>query len=99
MINHGHYYSCPVHLIGATNKFYYKFLPPTQEKYFTEESINYLRQVYNLLYPDYEIVKLEYFYQENRRILINAEEYITTQCRSKRSSAIVAHWPGVLGID
>ena len=67
-------------------------------KCFSEEDINNLCQVCNLLYPDCEI-NLEFFYYGNGRILINGEEYITSQCRSKCSSAIVVHWPGVLGID
>ena len=42
-----------------------------------------------------QIVKLS-----NLNIFIKKiEEYITSQCRLKRSPAIVAHWPGVLGID
>ena len=32
-------------------------------------------------------------------MLINGEEYITTQSQSKCSSAIVAHWLGKLGSD
>ena len=30
---------------------------------------------------------------------MNSEEFITVQSRSQRSSALIAHWPGVVGID
>lgn len=99
LIKHSQYYNCPVHLIDATNKPHYKFLPPTQEKCFSEENVANLRHVYTLLYPHCEIVKFGYFYHENKKVLINGEEYITSKCKSKRSSAVAAYWPGVLGID
>jgi len=52
------------------------------------------------LYPQSEICTFGYFFIfENKRMLINGEEYITTQSRSKRSSSIVAHWLGASGID
>ena len=99
LIEHSQNYICPVHLIDVTNKPHYKFLPPTQEKCFSEDDVTNLRQVYNLLYLHGEIVKLGYFYHKSKKVLINGEEYITSKCRSKRSSAVVTHWPGVLGID
>ena len=99
LIEHSRNNNCPVHLIDVTNKPHYKFLPPTQEKCFSEDDVTNLCQVYNLLYPHCEIVKLGYFYHESKKVLINGEEYITSKCWSKQSSAVVAHWPGVLGID
>ena len=99
LIKHSQYYNCPVHLIDATNKPHYKFLPPTQEKCFSEENVANLRHVYTLLYPHCEIVKFGYFYHENKKVLINGEEYITSKCKSKRSSAVAAYWPGVVDID
>ena len=88
-----------MHQIDATAKACYKFLPPSKEKYFTEYDVTNLRHVYNLLYPQSEICTFGYFYFENKRMLINGEEYITTQSQSKCSSAIVAHWLGTLSID
>lgn len=34
-----------------------------------------------------------------KQLVINGEEFISTQSHSQHSAAIVAHWPGVLGID
>lgn len=33
------------------------------------------------------------------KAVVNGEEFITTQSRSQRSAAIIAHWPGVISID
>lgn len=67
----------PVHLIDSTDKPYYKFLPPTREKCFSEENVTNLYQVYNLLYPQSEIVQIQFFYHENTRILINGVRNIS----------------------
>ena len=99
LISHSLNYNCPVHQIDATAKACYKFLPPSKEKCFTEYDVTNLHHVYNLLYPQSEICTFGYFYFENKRMLINGEEYITTRSQSKCSSAIVAHWLGTLGID
>lgn len=60
------------------------------------------RRVYSL-YPilnlPYEVVHLERFYYESKQIVVNGEEFITMQSRSQCSVAIIAHWPGVSGID
>ena len=63
--------------------------------------MEYLGTVYNLLYsmPDKEVSHLEWSYYESRQIVVNGEEFITAQSRSQCSTAIIAHWPGVLGID
>ena len=99
LISHGLNYNFPVHQIDSTAKACYKFLSPSKEKCFTEYDVTSLRHVYNLLYPQSEICTFGYFYFENKRMLINGEEYITTQSQSKCSSAIVAHWLGKLGSD
>ncbi len=39
------------------------------------------------------------FYIECKQLLVNGEEFISSQSRSKRSAAILCHWPGVISID
>ena len=48
-----------------------------------------------MLYP----LWIARFYHKSKKILINGEEFITDHSRSKRSSAIIAHWLGVTTIN
>lgn len=87
--------------IDATSKPCYKILPPVREKCFSDAEIERLYSVYHLLYPksEFEIITVSRFYHEGKQIQVNGELFITNQSRSKHSAAILAHWPGVIGID
>ena len=48
--------------------------------------------LFSILNIHYEIfLHVEIIYYESKQIMINGEEFITTQARSQRSSAIVLH--------
>lgn len=49
--------------------------------------------MYKALFPDADNIFLSYFYFENKQVVIYGEQYLSIQSRSKRSPAIVAHWP------
>ena len=74
-------------------------VPPFKEKCFHDHELGYLNDMYHLLYPTMNIVKLSRFYKEYKKVTINREEYTSSQSRSQRSNVIAAKWPSVLGID
>ena len=72
---------------------------PLREKCFSDAEMKDLSILYGLLYPKHAVSQISRFYHESKQAVINGEDFITTQSRSQRSAAVVAHWPGVLGID
>ena len=93
------YYTCLVRSVDATLKDWYVLSQPKYEKCFKTEELNNLKVMYKALYPDHDKIKLSYFYQESKEILINGEQHISVQSRSKRSATIVAHWPNRSGTN
>ena len=87
------YYTCPVRSVDATGKDCYVLSQPRYEKCFKAEELNHLQLMYKSLYPDIDNIKLSHFYHESKQVLINGEQYLSLQSRSKRSPTIVAHWP------
>ena len=55
--------------------------------------------MYDLLYPQKLVTRVSRFFQESKQMVINNEEYLSVNSRSERSTAIVACWAGVSGID
>ena len=55
--------------------------------------------MYSLLYPTTSVIRVSRFFHESKQIVINNEECLSCSSRSKRSPAITACWPGVVGID
>ena len=97
LIRQSQFYSCPVNQIDGREQPCHKLIPPRRENFCSDLSMEFLGKMYALLYPEpsYEILHVERFYYESKQIMVNGEEFITTQARSQRSSAIVAHWRGV----
>ena len=85
--------------LDATEKEFHYLLPPLKKKCFTDAEFPYLQEVYNLLYPNSSIRRISHFYLDCKRMIFNQEEYISSKSNSQKSSAIVAHWPGISGID
>ena len=56
----------------------------------------YIHEVYKCLYPKEKVVAAR-FYLEYHKCSINYEEYISTNCRSGRSSCVAVRWSGVCG--
>ena len=69
-----------------------------KKKCFNDIEMSYISETYGALYPHSEITSAR-FYTEAKQISINGEHFISMESRSKRSSAILCHWPGVIGID
>ena len=76
-------------MLLISNVINYTVLAPTREKCFSEENIINPCLVYNVLCPQYELVQVEYFCYESKRIMITGEEYITNQAQSEHSPAII----------
>ena len=93
-------HSCTVSAL-STAVIDYKLVPPLVEKVFSDTEAQYLTDMYKLIYPPaaYKILHFDRFYKEIRQLYIGGELLISAKSRSQRSSAIVAHWPGVIGID
>ena len=86
------YHVCPVRSLDATLKEKYLLSQPKREKCFNPQEMKDIEQMYRTLYPESDSFKPSHFYYESKQVFVNGEEYISTQSRSKRSSAIVAHW-------
>ena len=93
-----HNYSCAVHDIDGTEKYCYQLMPPFREGFFSDHHMQYIVELYELIYPDCE-VQVSRQYLKCKKVLIGGEEYITSEARSSRSAAVIAHWPNVIGID
>ena len=90
--------NCPVNQIDATKKSFYHLISPCKERCFNDSEMIVLNQMYSLLYPCSSITPLQFYFQCGK-LLINDEEFLCDNSLSKRSSTIVAKWPGVLHID
>ena len=77
------YYTCLVRTVDATLKDWYVLSQPKYEKCCKTEELNNLKVMYKALYPDHDKIKLSYFYEESKEILINGEQHISVQSRSK----------------
>ena len=93
------FFSCPVSSLDATEKAFHCLSLPLKEKCFSDAEFPYLQELYTLLYPNSLIKHISCFYLDSKRMIINQEEYISVKSRSQKSAAIVAHWPGISGID
>ena len=92
-------YDCEVSSIDASEKPFYRLLPPLKEKCFNDTDFRYLKQLYSLLYPTSNVTHVSRFYHQSKRMIIHNEEFISSGAKSQRSSAIAAHWADVSGID
>ena len=93
------FFSCAVSSLDATEKNFHCLSPPLKEKCFNDAEFPYLQELYNLLYPNSSIKRISRFYLECKQMSFNQEEYISAKSNSQKSSAIVAHWAGISGID
>ena len=91
--------TCGVAMIDPTEKPFHYLIPPLKEKCFNDSEFSQLQQMYKLLYSNSSIISISHFYYECKQMLINNEEFISSNSRSQRSPAIVAHWPNISGID
>ena len=91
--------SCEVSSIDASMKTYHSLSYPHVEKVFTDSDMQFLREMYELLYASATIVKMSRFFVEVRQISIHGLHLISCKARSQRSTAIVAHWRNQGGID
>ena len=98
LIEQKQFHSCDVYNIDATNKPSYKLLSPLREKCFSDTEMEYIEHLYKLLYPGKKVTASRFYYA-CKKIIINGEEFITNSSQSACSPAIIAHWPGVIGID
>ena len=55
--------------------------------------------MYTILYPCLTIHWISRFYKETRRLIIDAEEFLSLQSQSDRSAVVLAKWRGRDGID
>ena len=92
-------FSCKVSWIDSKCKDFHCFIPPFKEKYFSDNDLSFLRDMYTVLYPTATIVEVSRFYKESKKCIINNEEYISSGSYSNKSKAIAAKWPNIVGID
>ena len=75
----------------------HRVIPPLIEV-FCDSDVSNLTEMNRFLYPSsfYEIT-FNRFYHEIKQVYLGGELFISLKCRSRRSHAIVAHWPNVIG--
>ena len=95
------YCTCDINQIDATEKKYETIMSPLTEKVFDDTEMLYLEEMYVCLYPAslYEFVKVARFYEEGKQAVINGEYIVSSKARSMRSTAVVAHWATLTGIN
>ena len=80
--------TCGVAMIDPTEKPFHYLIPPFKEKCFNDSEFSQLQQMYKLLYSNSSIISISHFYYECKQMLINNEEFISSNSRSQRSPAI-----------
>ena len=93
-----HNYTCAVAELDATEKPFYHLLQPLKDKCFSDAEYSSIKNMYSLLYPTTSVIRVSRFFHESKQIVVNNEECLSCSSRSKRSPAITACWPGVVGI-
>ena len=92
-------FSCSVSVLNAQKMSHQVLIPPCRRKWLSYQEVSSLKEVYTALYPG-KTISVPHIVLEYKQILLNGEEFISLLSRSKRSSAIVAHWPrSGTGID
>lgn len=96
--NEIHFLSCSVSEIDCRVNSHHHLHSPLTERVFDDIQLQYLQEMYNYLYSpaSYDLVQPSRFYLASKQVTINGSTFISTKSRSKRSSAVIAHWPGVL---
>ena len=96
-------HTCNVSMLDCTSQKNHVVSLPLVKKVFSECEMQYLTEMYKVLYPppEYDVVQPSRFYLEFKQVTINGETFISKKSRSQRSTAVVAHWPNTTctGID
>ena len=67
-------------------------LPKVYEKVLSSNLVNNMKQLYALLYPDYEFNSFSLFYEESSSATLLGETYNSVNSRTNRNSVYLANW-------
>ena len=84
--------------LDAAEKSFHHLLQPLKKKCFNGE-FSSIKELYALLYPRTLVTHISRFYQVNKQIVVNNEEYLSSNSRSERSATVAACWAGDVGIN
>ena len=67
-------------------------LPKVYEKVLSVNQANNVKQLYSLLYPNYDIKNFSFFYEESSSAILFGETYNSVNSRTNKNSVYIANW-------
>ena len=69
-----------------------ELLPKVYEKVLSSNQVKYLKQLYSLLYPNYDLKHFSMFYEQSSSAVLLGETYNSINSRTNKNSVYLANW-------
>lgn len=87
------YMTCPIDQIDATNLGVYNATSKICEKLFQLHEVEWIKNVYMVLYPNSKITNVLMAHDAFNEISICGERWLSIKARGNHSHSIIAYWP------